>query len=259
MFRPSTQAKPGFRKADVVAATRAIYIDEDQNLETQTKNEEFKVQPYGATTRLFVQEYKPVKFPPPKLYQRPDDKFGALRGTVNEWSMNQERTTKAYRVLKGVLDMETEGKAIQTQFNVQASLALPTGAAAQRAYADLTRISAYFNRNDYVSLIKPDVISLIAAGVTPTISTPLFSAFLAFMRLPDPELEPNRRAKAMVVDLVRRAVLAQNPSFAWSDFTGSPATTTTQQPTTPVSGSVTSPPVTSPPSTGGLFSNLFGG
>lgn len=253
MFRPASQAKGGFAKSVAAPSSRLIYMDEDQNLGTELKNPEFKVQPYGTTTRLFVEAYKPSKLAPPRLYQKPDAKFEALRDNVNEWAMNQERTARAYRILRSSLDIETQTKAIQSQFTTQVSAALPTGAAAQKAYADFARISSYFNRADYVSLIKPDVITLIATGVTPQISTPLFTAFLAFMRQPDPDLVPNRQAKAMVVDLVKRAVLSQNPSFQWSDFV-SPSATAAPAST----GAPTAAPTSSPSGEKGGISSMFG-
>lgn len=257
MFRPASQAKGGFAKSVAAPASRLIYMEEDQNLGTELKNQEFKVQPYGTTTRLFVEAYKVPTLPPPRLYPKPDAKFEALRDNVNEWAMNQERTTRAYRTLRGVLDMETQAKAIQSQFTTQVSAALPTGAAAQKAYADFTRISSYFNRSDYVSLIKPDVIALIAAGVTPQISTPLFTAFLAFMRQPDPDLVPNRQAKAMVVDLVKRAVLSQNPSFQWSDFVSPSATAAPASMASPT-GAPTAAPTSAPSGEKDGFSSMFG-
>jgi hypothetical protein len=173
--------------------------------------------------------------------------------------MNQERTEKAYRTLRGVLDMETQAKAIKTQFTTQVSAALPTGAAAQKAYADFARITAFFNRSDYVSLIKPDVVALIAAGVTPQITTPLFTAFLAFMRQPEPDLVPNRQAKAMVVDLVKRAVLSRNPSFQWSDFVSPSPTAAPASMAAPASTAApTSAPTAEPTGEKGGFSNMFG-
>lgn len=257
MFRPASQAKGGFAKSVSAPSSRLIYMDEDQNLGTELKNPEFKVQPYGATTRLFVEAYKVPTLPPPRPYPKPDAKFEALRSNVNEWAMNQERTEKAYRILRSSLDIETQDKAIQSQFTTQVSAALPTGAAAQKAYADFARISSYFNRADYVSLIKPDVIALIAAGVTPQISTPLFSAFLAFMRQPEPDLLPNRRAKAMVVDLVKRAVLSQNPSFQWSDFVSPSPTAAPASMASPTSAP-TGEPTSAPSGEKGWFSSMFG-
>ena len=260
MFRPASQAKGGFAKSVAAPSSRLVYMDEDQNLGTELKNPEFKVQPYGTTTRLFVEAYKVPTLPPPRPYPTPDAKFEALRSNVNEWAMNQERTEKAYRILRSSLDIETQAKAIQSQFTTQVSAALPTGAAAQKAYADFARISSYFNRADYVSLIKPDVIMLIAAGVTPQISTPLFTAFLEFMRQPDPDLVPNRQAKAMVVDLVKRAVLSQNPSFQWSDFVSPSATAAPAAPASTASptGAPTSAPTSAPSGEKGGFSSMFG-
>lgn len=253
MFRPSTQTRSGFAKSVQIPAIRLIDLEEDQNLGSGLKDKEFKVLPNGTTTRLFVEAYKVPTLPPPRPYPRPDAKFEALRSNVNEWAMHQERSEKAYRILRGVLDMETQAKAIQSQFRPQISAALPTGAAAVKAYADFARITSFFNRSDYVSLIKPDVVFLIAAGVTPQISTPLFTAFLAFMRQPEPDLVPNRQAKAMVVDLVKRAVLSRNPSFQWSDFvspspTGAPAST----------AAPTAAPTAEPTGEKGGISNMFG-
>ena len=159
MFRPASQAKGGFAKSVAAPSSRLVYMDEDQNLGTELKNPEFKVQPYGTTTRLFVEAYKVPTLPPPRPYPTPDAKFEALRSNVNEWAMNQERTEKAYRILRSSLDIETQAKAIQSQFTTQVSAALPTGAAAQKAYADFARISSYFNRADYVSLVKRAVLS----------------------------------------------------------------------------------------------------
>jgi hypothetical protein len=71
---------------------------------------------------------------------------------------------------------------------------------------------------NFAQLVRPENIIAIAQNVTPKNSTPLFSAFLAFMRQPPPALEPAQKSKAMFVDLVKRAVLANNPSYKWEDF-----------------------------------------
>ena len=88
------------------------------------------------------------------------------------------------------------------------------------AYADYARITALMNQLNFAQLVAPNNISAIAKGVTKATSTPLFSAFIAFMRQPPPPLAPQQQSKAMFIELVRRAVMMNNAGVTWEDITG---------------------------------------
>lgn len=248
MFRQQRR-NSGYTAVD--AATRVIDLEEGE-IELPVENKEFKVQPCGYTTKLFTEAYN---LPKTRFKQRPQkpvtEHFDALRSTVNEWARLQERTEKANRILRSVRTQEAQAKGL---FIGQAPVVVPTGAAAAKAYTDLVRISALLNRADFVSLVKPDVVNAIAAGVTPRVSTPLFNAFLAFMRLPDPELEPAKKSKDIFVDLVKRAILSANPAYQWSDFVNLDATPGATA-SAPATADSTAPPIEQK---SGWLSDAFG-
>lgn len=261
MFREQRR-NSGYTAVD--AATRVIELEEGE-IEQTIKNKEYKVQPCGGyTTKLFTEAYTlpKTRFKPPP--QKPvTSEFNALRSTVNEWARLREQTEKASRILRTVRTQEIQAKGL---FIGQAPVVVPTGPAAAKAYTDLVRITALLNRSDYVQLVKPDVVNAIAATVTPRISTPLFNAFLAFMRLPDPTIEANKKSKDIFVDLVRRAVLSANPAYQWRDFvsldalvpqpgTAAPTSSPTSSPTTSPQSSTDTSGTPAAPS--GFFGKLF--
>lgn len=240
MFREQRR-NSGYTAVD--AATRVIELEEGE-IEQTIKNKEYKVQPCGGyTTKLFTEAYAlpKTRFKPPP--QKPvTSEFNALRSTVNEWARLREQTEKANRILRTVRDQQ-----VPSTFAMPPQIVVPSGPAAAKAYTDLVRITALLNRSDYVQLVKPDVVNAIAATVTPRISTPLFNAFLAFMRLPDPPIEANKKSKAIFVDLVRRAVLSANPSFQWSDFISLDSSPPGLQTASPTSAPTPSPTQASTP------------
>lgn len=222
MFRPQSQSARGFRRGDVVAATKLLDHEEDAQLVENEPLVVYKVLPCGYSVKRFTDAYKEQSASEVKIRGlRPmpvPEGFEALRSTVDEWANSRERIEKANRVLRSVVDLETQATAITASYRPVVPATLPTGQAAQTAYADFVRITAFMQSENFAQLVRPENINAIAQNVTPRNSTPLFSAFLVFMRQPPPALEPAQKSKAMFVDLVRRAVLANNQAYKWEDF-----------------------------------------
>ena len=220
MFRPQSQSAKGFRRSDVVAATKLLDHDEDEQLVENEPLVVYKTLPCGYSVKRFADAYKEQSAAVIKIRAQPVPAgFEALRSNVDEWARAHENAIKAKRVLRGVMDMQTQQAAIAAAYRPVVPASLPTGQAAETAYADFARITALMQSENFALLVRPENINAIALNVTPVNSTPLFSAFLAFMRQPPPALEPAQRSKVMFVDLVRRAVLANNQAYTWQDFT----------------------------------------
>lgn len=217
MFRPQSQSARGFRRGDVVAATKLLDHEDDEQLVENEPPVVYKTLPCGYSVKRFTDAYKAAAEVKVRSYPVPEG-FEALRSTVDEWANSRERIEKANRVLRSVVDLATQEKAIAASYRPVVPATLPTGQAAQTAYADFVRITAFMQSENFAQLVRPENINAIAQNVTPKNSTPLFSAFLAFMRMPPPALEPAQKSKAMFVDLVRRAVLANNQAYRWEDF-----------------------------------------
>jgi hypothetical protein len=193
--------------------------DEDEQLVENEPLVVYKTLPCGYSVKRFTDAYKEQSATEVKIRSYPvPEGFEALRSTVDEWANSRERIEKANRVLRSVVDLETQATAIAASYMPVVPASLPTGQAAQTAYADFVRITAFMQSENFAQLVRPENINAIAQNVTPKNSTPLFSAFLAFMRMPPPALEPAQKSKAMFVDLVRRAVLANNQAYKWEDF-----------------------------------------
>lgn len=219
MFRPQSQSARGFRRGDVVAATKLLDHEEDAQLVENEQPVLYKVLPCGYSVKRFTDAYKEQSASEVKIRaQHVPEGFEALRSTVDEWANSRERIEKANRVLRSVVDLATQERAIAAAYSPVVPATLPTGQAAQTAYADFVRVTALMQSENFAQLVRPENINAIAQNVTPKNSTPLFSAFLAFMRQPPPALEPAQKSKAMFVDLVRRAVLSNNQAYKWEDF-----------------------------------------
>jgi hypothetical protein len=81
------------------------------------------------------------------------------------------------------------------------------------ALADFTRVTTLLAKLDYQALFSTENVLAIAHGVTPQNITPVFNAFVMFVRSGQ-----NTEAKRIFVNRVRRAVLANNPTNTWEEF-----------------------------------------
>lgn len=226
MFRPQTQSQPGYARR--IAETAFPETCEQDVLalgdgdESDAGGAKMKQLPPGAySVRPSVLEYKraavPVKV---VISNKKDTDYGPEFKAQREWADVQTEQAKARRVARGAMDMIAQSKQADAMFNPAPTTTLPTGAAAQTAYSDYARITALMQQFNFGQLVFPDNIAAIAKGVSKTFSTPLFSAFLTFMRAPPPPLAPQQQSKAMFIDLVRRAVMMNNAGVTWEDITG---------------------------------------
>lgn len=219
MFRPMTQSRPGYGRP--IAQTAWPVTCELDVLASNDDNVVNRVPPGGYSVKPSVIAYKKAAVPVQLVYPNvPSKEYGPLFDAQREWAAVQTEEAKARRVARGVMDIIAQEKQAAAMFNVAPTAVIPTGASAQTAYADYARIVALMNQMNFAQLVFPDNIAAIAKGVTKTISTPLFSAFLAFMRAPPPPLAPQQQSKAMFIELVRRAVMMNNAGYTWEDITG---------------------------------------
>ena len=220
MFRAQTQSRGGYYGRPIATTAFPVTCEQD-NLGAPDPEPGNRVQPNGYSVKTFVDYYKnegkgvPIVFPSVSLKAYPK---GFTPSTV--WGAVHTNPAKAMKVARGVMDILAQEKMEDAMFRIPPDAVLPTGAAAQTAYANFSRITALLQRSDYVQLVNPNNVAAIAAGVTKTTSTPLFSAFLVFMRSPPPPLLPQQQSKAMFVDLVRRAVMMNNAGTTWEEITG---------------------------------------
>lgn len=219
MFRPRTQNRPGYGRP--IAQTAWPVTCEMDVLPSAEDNDVYSVPPGGYSVKPSVLEYKRAAVPVQLVYPNvPSKEYGPLFDAQREWAAVQTEEAKARRIARGAMDIIAQEKQAAAMFNVAPTAVLPTGAAAQTAYADYARIVALMNQMNFAQLVFPDNIAAIAKGVTKTVSTPLFSAFLAFMRQPPPPLAPQQKSKEMFIELVRRAVMMNNAGYTWEDITG---------------------------------------
>jgi hypothetical protein len=219
MFRAQTQSRSGY--GGPIATTAFPHTCEQDNLEAPDADKLYRVQPGGYSVKPSVDAYKKAQVPVKIVFPVvPANKYGPPFDGQREWADVHTERAKAARVARGAMDIIAQEKQAASMFNQQPVGVLPTGAAAQTAYADYTRILALMQRMDFAQLVFPNNINAIANGVSKSVSTPLFSAFLAFMRQPPPPLPPQQQSKAMFVDLVKRAVMMNNGGYTWEDITG---------------------------------------
>ena len=219
MFRPMTQSRPGYGRP--IAQTAFPLTCEQDNLGANDDNVINRVPPGGYSVKPSVLAYKKAAVPVQLVYPKVASKeYGPLFDAQREWASVQTEETKARRVARGAMDIIAQGKQAAAMFNAAPTTMIPTGAAAQTAYTDYARITALMQQLNFAQLVFPDNITAIAKGVSKAFSTPLFSAFLAFMRQPPPPLEPQQKSKTMFVELVRRAVMMNNAGVTWEDITG---------------------------------------
>jgi hypothetical protein len=248
-FREKTSSRPGFVTKGPPLVNKALVSGPDEEVLDQTHEKETaKVQPYGTGTARWTSYYKESESakgmvrstPPPRV-------FGTIRSEPKEWYTEADKEIQARRVLRGYVAERETMDGLSAVFRSSPGPAiLPTGQAAQTQFSDFSRISAAMQRNDFATLVRPENILAISRGVRFGVSTPLFSAFVAYMNLPAAGLlPPQLSSRAIFIDLVKRAVLQNNQGRAWSDFVG------TEPSAVPVAM-----PVPADSKTGGAF---FGG
>ena len=222
MFRSMTHNRGGYGQP--IAQTSWPSVCEFDVVAAPEETKLNRVPPGGYSVKPYVDEYKKeaaaVKLEVEKLPDKIRSQYGPLIDSQRDWADVHTNQAKALKVARGALDILAQEKQAAAMFNIAPTAVMPTGAAAQTAYADYARITALMNQLDFARLVIPDNVSAIAKGVTKTVSTPLFSAFVAFMRQPPPPLAPQQQSKAMFIELVRRAVMMNNAGVTWEDITG---------------------------------------
>ncbi|NBO91819.1 MAG: hypothetical protein EBV06_05845 [Planctomycetia bacterium] len=233
MFRPQTYTKPGVTLGFPVANKKLVDGPDEEVLEQKSVVPAYKVQAYGSSTRLFTKAYQDHdagKYDL-KLKREPSGQFGALLSEARMWQDTKDTEIRARRIMRGDLAIQGMQPALDKLFRIPASAQLPSGDDAKTAYSDFARISAMLQTNDFANLVRPETIQAIVRGVYFRVSTPLFSSFVAYMRSPTTGLLPPQiSSRNMFIDLVKRAVLAQNPAYKWEDFVSADATMPPVQP-----------------------------
>jgi hypothetical protein len=221
MFRPQTHAMPGFKLGFTVANKKLVDGPDEEVLEQKSVEPAYKVQPYGSSTKLFTKAYNESdksKYDL-KLKSEPDSKFGALLSDARMWQDTKDTEVRARRIMRGDLALQGMQISLDKIFRMPPGSVMPTGQAAVTSFTDFAKISAMLQTNDFANLVRPETIQAIVRGVFYRVSTPLFSAFVSYLNLPTAGLlPPQLSSRAMFIDLVKRAVLAQNPAYTWSDF-----------------------------------------
>ena len=219
MFTAQTHNRRGYgRPASAVAFPDTCELE---NLGGPPPDRLHRVQPNGYSVKSFVDAYREEAKGADIKFQR-EEPAAYAKGfnPDSEWATIQAQNAKAIRVTRGIMDILAEEKMQDSMFKTPPAAVLPTGAAAQTAYADYSRITALFQRSDYGQLSTVENVQAVAKGVSKRTSTPLFSAFLAFIRQPPPPLAPQQQSKAMYIELVKRAVMLSNADTTWEEITG---------------------------------------
>lgn len=239
MFRARTDNKAPVTLGYPNINKKLVDGPDEEVLEQKLNVTEYKVQLYGSSTRRFTEAYRAedkAKYDI-KFNREPVGQFGALLSEARAWQDLKDNEVRARRIMRGPLATQAMQPALDKLFRIPASSQLPTGDDAKITYSDFTRISAMLQTNDFANLVRIETIQAIVRGVYYRVSTPLFSSFVAYMRSPTSGLlAPQLSSRNLFIDLVKRAVLAQNPAYKWEDFVSAEA-------------SATSAPAQAPPAT----------
>jgi hypothetical protein len=238
MFRRQSYTHPpvtlGFPNANV----QLVDGPDTEVLYQRTELAKHKVQLYGSSTKLFTEAYKAsdkekyaVKF----TREQPEQLKSAL-ADAQAWQNLKDAETRARRIMRGGLAIQGRQGALDKMFRLPPAVDVPTGQAAVTSFTDFARISSMLQTNDFAELVRPETIQAIVRGVFYRVSTPLFSAFVAYLNAPTTSmLPPQLSSRALFVDLVKRALLANNPAYKWEDFV-SPSPEATPETSVPVEG-----------------------
>ena len=226
-FRKNTANKKGFITIGPPSVNKALVNGPDQEvLETiLPEKEPAKVQPYGTGTKRFIDMYKQNEAATARVMRSPaPSSFYKSHSESEDWYTIEQRKAYARRIMRS-FDLQKESdELVKSIFTSSPGPILPTGQAAITAYADFSLVTAALARQDFTVLVRPENVFKIVRGVTYGVSTPLFSAFVQYLNTPVTGLlQPQIDSRAIFIDLVRRAVIQNNPTRAWSDFVGSSA------------------------------------
>lgn len=221
MFRRQSYTHPpvtlGFPNSNV----QLVDGPDVEVLYQRTELAKHKVQLYGSSTKLFTESYNSgdkaaytVKFG-----REVPAHFETALSEARAWQNLKDAETRARRIMRGDLDIQGRQSALDQMFRLSPTVEVPTGQAAVTSFTDFAKISAMLQTNKFTELVKPETVQAIVRGVFYRVSTPLFSAFVAYLNTPTTGLlQPQLSSRALFIDLVKRAVLANNPAYSWEDF-----------------------------------------
>lgn len=248
MFRRQSYTHPpvtlGFPNSNV----QLVDGPDVEVLYQRTELAKHKVQLYGSSTKLFTESYNAsdkaaytVKFS-----RDVPAHFENALSEARAWQNIKDAETRARRIMRGDLDIQGRQSALEKMFRLSPTVEVPTGQAAVTSFTDFAKISAMMQTNKFAELVKPETVQAIARGVFYRVSTPLFSAFVAYLNTPTTGLlQPQLASRALFIDLVKRAVLANNQAYSWEDFV-SPSPEPTPATSVPSASSMPSAPAPQP-------------